>query len=285
MRCLNGNRSRVALLFVLTWFAVASSHADGQNADADLDRTPLSLTPCLAIIIDDMGYNLARGQRALSLPADVTYAMLPFTDFGRQLATEAHAMGREVMLHIPMASASPLMTPGELSPSSSRVMFARSLASAIADIPYIRGVNNHMGSELTQQDREMRWLMENIGSRGLFFVDSRTTELTVAATTATQEGVPNASRDVFLDHDTSEIEMSAAWQRVHQLAHQNGSAILIAHPYQETLDFLQTMLADRTDETVKIVPVSELIERRRQMQTGDQRRQRAIASARSNVPS
>lgn len=230
-----------------------------------------------------MGYNLARGQRALRLSADMTYAMLPFTDFGRQLAKEAHAAGREVILHVPMASPSNLTTPGELSASTSRVTFARLLASAIADIPYIRGVNNHMGSELTQQDREMSWLMENIGSRGLYFVDSRTTDLTVAASAATRAGVQNASRDVFLDHDRSTEKMTAAWDKAHRLAKQKGSAVLIAHPYPETLDFLELKLSERPVDAVQIVPASVLIERRQE--AVNQARQRAMASARSNVPS
>ena len=234
--------------------------------------------------MDDRGYNLACGQRALRLPANTTFAVLPFTSFGRQLATEAHAAGREVMLHVPMASPSVLATPGELSESKNRVTFAISLAQAIADIPHIRGVNNHMSSQLTQQQREMSWLMENIGSRGLYFVDSRTTDLTVAASIATRTGVLNASRDVFLDHDVPIPEIAAAWQRAHHLAQQKGTAIVIAHPYPQTLDFLEQVLKDRPEDSVQIAPASALI-KRRQDQTSNQARQRAMASARSNVPS
>ena len=278
-----GCRRRCRLIFLLCVLTCLST-AGSADSPGDVASPIATTAPCLTIIIDDMGYNLARGQRALRLPADITFAVLPFTSFGRQLATEAHAAGREVMLHVPMASPSTLATPGELSESKNRVAFARSLANAIADIPYIRGVNNHMGSQLTQQQREMSWLMENIGSRGLYFVDSRTTDLTVAASVATRTGVLNASRYVFLDHDVSRPEMAAAWQRAHHLAHQNGTAIVIAHPYPETLDFLEQVLNERPDDSVRIVPASALI-KRRQDQISNQARQRAMASARSNVPS
>ncbi len=62
-------------------------------------------TPRIAIIIDDLGYGLAAGQRALDLPGPVGYAVLPVTPRGKALAEMAHAGGKEVLLHLPLQSA------------------------------------------------------------------------------------------------------------------------------------------------------------------------------------
>lgn len=97
-----------------------------------------------------------------------------------------------------------------MSALTSRTTFARLLARAIVDTPQIRGVNNLMGSEFTQQDRQMSWFIENIGCGGLYFVDSRTTCLTVAASAETRAELPIASGDVFLDHERSSEEMPPA---------------------------------------------------------------------------
>ena len=58
-------------------------------------------------------------------------------------------------MHVPTASPSNLTPPGEMSALTSRTTFPRLLARTIVDTPQIRGVNNLMGSEITQQDREM----------------------------------------------------------------------------------------------------------------------------------
>ena len=97
--------------------------------------------------------------------------MLQLTDFVRLLAKYAHAAGREVILHVPKASPFNLTPPGEMSALTSCRTFARLLARAIVDTPQIRGVNNLVGSEITQQDRHMSWFIGSIGCRGLYFVD------------------------------------------------------------------------------------------------------------------
>tara|TARA_A100000164_G_C21809387_1_gene724730 strand:- start:314 stop:748 length:435 start_codon:yes stop_codon:yes gene_type:complete len=131
--------------------------------------------------------------------------------------------------------------------------FARLLARAIVDTPQIRGVNNLMGSEITQQNRHMSWFIENIGCRGLYFVDSRTPRLTVAAFAETRAELPIASGDVFLDHDRSSEEMPPAWDGAHRLAQHTGFVVLITQPYPKTLDFLELKLSERPDNAVQIV--------------------------------
>jgi polysaccharide deacetylase 2 family uncharacterized protein YibQ len=81
----------------------------------------------IAIIIDDMGHNLALGQRALALPAQMTFAMLPYASHSPGLAQEANAANREVMLHMPMAtltdyriSGVSIITWGATSPSAQK---------------------------------------------------------------------------------------------------------------------------------------------------------------------
>ena len=56
----------------------------------------------IAIIIDDLGYQLEAGRRAIELPGPVAYAILPGTPSGRALAETAHRNGKEVLLHLPL---------------------------------------------------------------------------------------------------------------------------------------------------------------------------------------
>ena len=129
-------------------------------------------------------------------------------------------------------------------------------------IPHVSGVNNHMGSLLTSNPSYMEWLMQAIANRDekLFFVDSRTSSNTVAASTAHSYHIPNLQRDVFLDdtaHDAAFVK-----QQVKQLvkkAKQKGYALAIGHPHTTTLKVLEQELADTKLQGVQLVSVSELI--------------------------
>lgn len=211
----------------------------------------------IAIIIDDLGHNRAQGHRALDLPAPITYAMLPYAQYSRELAERAQALGKEVMLHLPMANVSgKRLGPGALVPDLSRQEFIETLEAALAEVPYARGLNNHMGSLLTSQNLEMDWLMTEIKRREMFFVDSRTTPHTVALATASDHAIFSSSRDVFLDNEQTLEAIDAAFELLVANAKRNRTAIAIGHPYEVTLDYLEAVLPTLAERDIVVVPVS-----------------------------
>src|SRR5690606_32884571 len=60
--------------------------------------------PKVAIIIDDLGFNLSKGENALRLPGDITYAVIPNTPYSKQLAQRIKIKNQELILHIPMSN-------------------------------------------------------------------------------------------------------------------------------------------------------------------------------------
>jgi len=217
--------------------------------------------PRIALIIDDIGDNLHYGLRAVRLPGEVTCAFLPHTAYARQLAVSAHKRGKEVMLHLPMESEDGSAPgPGALTLNMTRREFTRTFLADLASIPYVSGVNNHMGSLITRHPGDMGWLMEAINRHGgLFFVDSRTTEATVAQRVAQELGVPNLRRDVFLDNDQRPEAIARQFSRLLTLARRRGSAVAIGHPHPTTLRFLERHLPQLQDEGIQLVSVSQLI--------------------------
>ncbi len=220
--------------------------------------------PRIAIIIDDLGDQWRAGSRAVDLPGPVTYAFLPHTRYAARLAERAHRQGKEVMLHLPMqAMAGKALGPGGLTLDMSRRQLLETLARDLAAIPHVVGINNHMGSLLTRHPGHMQWLMEAIRDRGdLFFLDSRTTHLTVAERLARENGVPVMRRDVFLDDDPAPGAVEGEFERLIAKARRQGYAIGIGHPYPATLELLERRLPRlASEEGVELVPVSRLVER------------------------
>ena len=227
---------------------------------------PLYAQGQLAIIIDDIGYNLALGKRTTDLNGDFTLAVLPFTPHGIELAERAHQRGKEIMLHAPMSNRHnyPLGRGGLVS-GMQRAEFLAVLRQNLANIPYIKGVNNHMGSQLTEQAEPMRWLMDELQQRQLYFVDSRTSAQTQALNMAEAIHLPSRKRDVFLDDERTPNSIKYQLLRALKQAQQQGSAIAIGHPYPETLAQLEQLSTLLEQHRVQLVSVSQLMAR-----TGDQ---------------
>lgn len=218
--------------------------------------------PRIAVIIDDIGYRLDEGRRAVALPSAVALAVLPHAPHSMHLARAAHTSGKEVLLHLPMQALDAAETPGPgaLALENTRLDAAAVLAADLMAVPFARGVNNHMGSLLTRERTPMLWLMEELRARGsLYFVDSFTTADSVALATAREQGVPALRRDVFLDGELSADAIAAEWRRLLALARERGSAIAIGHPHSATLDLLERELPVLDAQGVQLVTLTTLL--------------------------
>ena len=240
-------------------------------AEQQAEPVAAAIRPVVGLIIDDLGDRLQDGLRALALPGNVTFAILPQTTFSQQFAELAHSRGKEVMLHQPMqAMNGKKMGPGGLSMHMTKQGFLQALRDNLASVPHVRGINNHMGSLLTRHPGQMAWLMEAIKQRGeLFFVDSTTTSQSVALKVATEHQLPTLRRNIFLDHERRDGAIRAQFARFIAQAQALGSSLAIAHPYPETLRVLEELLPTLKEQGIELMPVSELIresnERREQL--------------------
>ncbi len=218
--------------------------------------------PRIAIIIDDVGYRHVEGRRAIALPGPVAVAVLPAAPRSSALARSAHALGKEVLVHLPLQAMSNdgPDEPDSIMLDTTRQEFARAFAAAVARVPHARGVNNHRGSLLTRHPGHMRWLMEEIrGREDWFFVDSYTTHHSVALTIAGEHAVPAAKRDVFLDSHRDAASIEREFERLKAIARREGSAIGIGHPLPETLAFLEAALPELEAEGIRLVSVSDML--------------------------
>lgn len=233
----------------------------GTPACAESPESTAIELPAIAIIIDDLGYLEQRDTRALQLPGPVTYAFLPHTPFAHDLALLAHSRNKEVMLHLPMESMEHgRLGPGGLTLDMTHEEFARELQADLAAVPHVAGINNHMGSLLTRHPGHMVWLMRELSKRDdLFFVDSYTTEASIAQQIANENQIPNLRRDVFLDNDRNPAEIKRQFRRLLKLARQNGIALGIGHPHPETIALLEKELPRLAAKGIQLLPVSQLL--------------------------
>lgn len=207
----------------------------------------------LIIVIDDIGNNRKLGQRTVNLPGPLNLAFLPHTPFAKRLAERAHQQGHSIMLHTPMANKNAAkLGPGGMTENMTTQQWRTILEDNLHAIPHVQGVNNHMGSLLTENSKAMATVMHTLQQRGLFFIDSLTTANSVARQQAQLAGLPNLQRDIFLDHDVTPEAISGQFNKAIKLAKQRGIAVVIGHPYPETLDFLEGKLDNLSQNGIRL---------------------------------
>lgn len=218
--------------------------------------------PRIAIIIDDLGYQLEAGRRSINLPGPVACAILPGTPRATTLAEDAFANGKDILLHLPLESIAQARPaePGGILLDMSRDEFAVTFYADLESVPHAIGVNSHRGSMLTRHPGHMGWLMEELKTRGnLFFIDSYTTHKSIALQLARESGVPAMKRDVFLDPDRMPETVGREFARLKKLAKKNGVAVGIGHPHPATLTFLEAEIPRLRDSGIELVSISELV--------------------------
>jgi len=240
-------------LFTLALAALTSLAAGGVAADPAKGDVP----PTIAIIIDDMGHNLHEGERLANLDQPLTLAFLPYRRHTDALARLAHSRDKEIMLHAPMANTRNFgLGPGGLTSDMDEQSLTTTLRRALQSIPYVEGVNNHMGSLLTQQLRPMDWVMKELYRYPVYFVDSRTIASSIAGNVAEAYQIPTMTRDVFLDHEQTEEFIDRQFKELIRRAKENGSAVGIGHPHTVTVDYLEKHLPLLDEQGIAIATVS-----------------------------
>lgn len=244
--------------YIILFLLISAAYADDQKNPA-----------YIALIIDDLGYRLENDKRAINLMGKISYAFIPNTPHARSLANLAHKNNKGIMLHLPMESEyANKHEPGVLTVDMEKKEFIKLVKKNLSITPYVTGINNHMGSLLTQSEKHMRWLMSFLSSIDystelyhdeLFFIDSRTSHKTVAQRVANTYQIPNSRRNVFLDHVHTRQAIEEQYQRLIKLAKKNGSALAIGHPLKLTLGFLEEKLPQLEENGIKLISVRELI--------------------------
>ncbi|MEW6998854.1 divergent polysaccharide deacetylase family protein [Colwelliaceae bacterium BS250] len=213
----------------------------------------------IAIVIDDIGYR-ATDKTALQLPKQVTFSVLPHTPFGRDLAEQGNLQQREILLHVPMESINNLLLgPGALTSTMDEANVKKTLAASFADIPHVIGINNHMGSLLTQQSAPMAWTMQFLKDNDLFFLDSRTSKYSQAEYIAQRLGVPSLHRHIFLDNKIDEHYIEQQFKKLISSCKRNGAVVAIAHPHPATIKVLKRMLPTLAAKNIELVTISQLL--------------------------
>ena len=216
--------------------------------------------PVIAIVIDDMGISQKRTADIASLKAPLTAS---FLTYGRKLDEQIKNSlnnGQEIIVHVPMeAQTSVDVAPDVLTTKMSITDIKNNLRAMLKKFKGVKGINNHMGSKLTEDYERMKAVMEVLKEEGHYFLDSKTSPKSRAEDAAADSGIPYAHRHVFLDNNNDKAYILGQLAKTEKLARKNGYAIAIGHPKTQTYAALKEWLPRVEKNGIKIVTLSEII--------------------------
>jgi len=252
-------RKLLALAAVLLF--VSTSQTSAATLPSQQETPPKKV---VAFVIDDFGNNMSGTAEILALPVPLTVAVMPFLPSTKQDAELAHQKGHDVFVHMPMEPVKgkrSWLGPGAITTDLSDEEIRSRVQKAIDDVPHAIGMNNHMGSKVTADERIMRIIMSVVKERGLIYLDSRTTDKSVASKIATEMGVPHTENQIFLDDVYSVPHITQQMEKICKRIGTHPICVAIGHvgpPGKKTASVLRQYIP-RIQKEAEFVTISKLV--------------------------
>jgi hypothetical protein len=208
--------------------------------------------PKIALIFDDLGESLRDLEEIYSLNIPATLSVVPGLKFSKNIAYMGSRCGLSILIHLP------LEPKNEKKFLTNKYKFISSSLSKRENeallryyLNYIRvaiGVNNHMGSVATENQKLMEIVLKAIKNKGLIFIDSRTSLKSIACEVARKEGLICGRNEGFLDSINDMTTIKKKLEKLVKIAKGKGKIIIIAHPKKNTLAVLKEEIPAVTKE-------------------------------------
>lgn len=220
--------------------------------------------PLIAVIVTGLGLNETGTLNAISkLPDAVTLAFAPYGDGLPRAVSTAQAEGHEVWLEVPME---PFDYP-ESDPGPHTLLVNQPVRTNLDRLTWLMarfggyaGMINNQGARFTSTAADFSPVMEEIGTRGLGYIDDGSSNRSLARQLAGANQVPYAHADETLDTIPSRAAILEALERLKQQANVEGSAIGVISALPVSIDTLAAWVADAEGEGVILVPASALMQ-------------------------
>lgn len=219
--------------------------------------------PMVGLIVTGLGINEQGSLDAIDqLPDETTLAFAPY---GKTLTTTvaaARAAGHEVLLEIPLEPFDfPQNDPGPqtlLTGEEPRANLQKLFWLMSRFGGYV-GVINNMGARFTASAADFSPIMEELGARGLGYVDDGSSNRSVAGQLAAGNKVPFSRADINIDANPSRASILEALASLEAKAVENGRAIGIVSALPISVAAVAEWSRELQARGIELVPASALM--------------------------
>ncbi|WDR04724.1 divergent polysaccharide deacetylase family protein [Devosia rhodophyticola] len=231
---------------------------------APYDTAAATGKPKIAIIVSGLGINESGTMDAIeALPPGTTLAFAPYGKALKSTVSAAQNSGHEIFLEIPLEPFDyPTNDPGPqtlLTGESPRANLDK-LFWLMARFGGYVGVINNMGARFTASGGDFSPVMEELGTRGLGYLDDGSSNRSIAPQLAASNKVPFARADMLIDDNPAREPIEAALTALETKAKQSGSAIGIISALPISIRTVSEWSRDLANKGFVLVPASALMQ-------------------------
>jgi polysaccharide deacetylase 2 family uncharacterized protein YibQ len=236
-------------------------------------RTPLSTygrrpdpsdtRPRIAIIVGGLGMSLSTTQAAVdTLPPGVTLAFSPYGSELQGLVSAARGNGHEVTLEVPLEpydypnndpGQNTLLAASPLTDNAARLKWVMSRVTGYA------GLISNEGAKFLASQKDTQMLLEDAQRRGLYFLDSGSSDQSLARDAARMTGVHFARADVAVDRIVARDAIEKELAALEKTAMQKGFAVGVAQAYPASIEMIRFWAQGLEQKGFALVPVSGVV--------------------------
>lgn len=221
--------------------------------------------PLIAVVVTGLGLNQTSTSSAIdTLPPNVTLAFAPYGNSLPQAVSSARSAGHEVLLEVPLEPFDyPDSDPGPdtlLTGQAPRQNLDK-LFSVMGKFGGYVGVINHMGARFTASAQDFGPVMEELGARGLGYLDDGSSNRSVSASLAAANQVEFGKADLTLDPNPARGPILDQLKALEQKATEKGTAIGVISALPVSVQTLAEWAKTAEDRGFTLVPVSALMQK------------------------
>ena len=223
----------------------------------------LEKRPKVSVVMTELGVSFNATESVVGvLPGEVTLAFAPFARKLKEWIDAARGAGHEVLINLPMEPRDyPRSDPGPfgLLTGLDAEQNRRRLDWVLSRMTGYVGVTNYMGDRFTNNQAAMRPILREMERRGLMFLDSMGSAVSVGPKMAKALKLPFAMNDRVIDETVSRKAIDKELAEIERIAKARGSAVALAHPYPVTIRRLQRWIADLNEKGLVLAPITAVV--------------------------
>ena len=225
---------------------------------------PLAPGPRIALIVTGLGINEQGSLDAIAqLPDLVTLAFAPYGKALGNTVNVARNGGHEVMLEVPLEPFDfPQNDPGPhtlLTGEPTRQNLDK-LFWLMARFGGYFGLINNMGARFTASATDFSPIMEELGARGIGYIDDGSSNRSVSQQLASANKVPYARASVLIDANPARASILSTLASLEAEALEHGSAIGIVSALPISIQTISEWSAGLDGKGIALVPASALMQ-------------------------
>jgi polysaccharide deacetylase 2 family uncharacterized protein YibQ len=219
--------------------------------------------PMIALVVTGLGINEQGSLEAIEqLPDTVSLGFAPYGKTLRSTVAAARAAGHEVLLEIPLEPFDfPQNDPGPqtlLTGEPTQANLDR-LFWLMARFGGYAGVLNNMGARFTASGADFAPIVEELGARGLGYLDDGSSNRSLAPQLTSSNKVPFARADLLVDANPARDAILAALGSLEAKAVENGAAIGIVSALPISVSTIAEWSRELESRGVVLVPATALM--------------------------